>query len=170
LHRSSEGPETGGDGVVVFARFEQGENTDMTARRVDGSQSKDELLYTVTEAARLLGLSTQTLIMYGKRGLVFPLRNGRKRLFSTTDVKWINCVRELIHVNKFSIEAVKMLLEYAPCWEIKDCPVEQHADCMRLGGDNNSRMLRVAPAGGFSRGLSTATSCPHAKGELREGV
>ncbi len=138
------------------------------ARNLDISQIKGEPLYTMTEAAKLVGTSTQTLIMYRKRGLVFPLQNGRNRLFSTNDIKWLRCVRELIHVGKISIEALKKLLEYAPCWEIKNCPGEQLASCMRLKDDHLPRILRVAPARGFSRELSTAISCWHTNSELRE--
>lgn len=164
-----QGLEPDGDDIVVITLFYHGENTDMTARSLDMPQIKGEPLYTMTEAAKLLGTSTQTLIIYRKHGLVFPVRNGRGQLFSTNDIKWLRCVRELIHVNKFSIEALKKLLEYAPCWEIKNCPGEQLANCMRLKDDQLSRLPGVAPARCFSRELSTASSCWHTNSELSEG-
>jgi MerR family transcriptional regulator/heat shock protein HspR len=124
----------------------------------------------MTEAAKLVGTTTQTLVMYRKRGLVFPLQNGRNRLFSTSDIQWLRCIRELIHVDKISIEALKKLLEYAHCWEIKKCPGEQFACCKRLRDEPLSRMPGAAPAAaGFSRELSTANSCWHTNSELNEG-
>jgi len=77
----------------------------MKAFGIGISQIKDEPLYTMTQVAKHLGSSTQTLICYRKHGLVYPVQNGRRPLFSANDVKWLCCVRELIHVNKFSIEA-----------------------------------------------------------------
>lgn len=115
------------------------------------SQIKGEPLYSMTEAAKLLGSSTQTLICYRKHGLVFPVQNGRRPLFSANDVKWLRCVRELIHVNKFSIEALKKLLEYAPCWEIKNCTSEQRASHVELQNVTVSRMPGVTPDTGLSQ-------------------
>ena len=120
------------------------------------------------EAAKLVGTTTQTLVMYRKHGLVFPLHNGRNRLFSTNDVKWLRCVRELIHINKISIEALKKLLEYAPCWEIKNCPGEQLASCTRLKDGHLSRMLSAASASGGARELSTTISCWHTNSGMKE--
>ncbi len=130
----------------------------MTARSLDIPKNEGEPLYTMTEAAKLVGVSVQTLVVYGKHGLVFPVQNGRNRLFSETDIKWLRCVRELIHVDKISIEALKKLLEYAPCWEIKHCPSEQLANCRMLKDDYLPCMLDVAPAKSFSRVISTAIS------------
>jgi len=113
------------------------------------SQTKDEPLYTMTQVAKLLGSSTQTLICYRKHGLVYPVQNGRRPLFSANDVKWLCCVRELIHVNKFSIEALKKLLEYAPCWEIKNCSSEQRASRVKLQ-NAPVRMSGVASDPGFA--------------------
>ncbi len=79
------------------------------------------------------------------------MQNGGSRLFSERDIKWLRCVRELIHVDKISIEALKKLLEYAPCWEIKHCPSEQLANCRGLKDNYLPCMLEVAPSKGFSR-------------------
>ena len=37
--------------------------------------------------------------------------------------------RSKIHSKKISIEGIKKLLDYAPCWEIKDCPDERRMAC-----------------------------------------
>ena len=123
----------------------------MKALGIGISQTKGEPLYTMTEAAKLLGSSTQTLICYRKHGLVFPVQNGRSPLFSANDVKWLRCVRELIHVNKFSIEALKKLLEYAPCWEIKNCTSEQRSSHVRLQNAPLPCLPGVTPDTGLSQ-------------------
>lgn len=140
----------------------------MSARGLDNSRIKGGPLYTMAEAAKLLGTSSQTLIMYRKHGLVSPRRTGRSRLFSTNDIKWLRCVRELIHVDKISIEALKKLLEYAPCWEIKNCRGE-HAHCTMPKDDPVSPLLRAVPARCPSWELSTEAPCLQTTGGSRDG-
>ena len=38
-------------------------------------------------------------------------------------------MRELIHSKKISIEGIKKLLNYAPCWEITACSEERKNKC-----------------------------------------
>ncbi len=103
------------------------------------------------EAAKHVGTSRQTLIIYRKCKLVFPLTKGRSPLFSADDLQWMRCVRELIHVNKISIAAVKKLIEYAPCWEIKKCPDERRAYCTRRPDSQLPGRLRGTPDDGLRR-------------------
>jgi MerR family transcriptional regulator/heat shock protein HspR len=84
-------------------------------------------LYTIGVVSELLGTTNQTLRLYEKHGLIKPVRKNKNRFYSDNDIKWLFCLRELIHNKKISIEGVKKLLHYAPCWEIKDC-IEQEKD------------------------------------------
>lgn len=120
----------------------------MTVHSPDISHIKYERLYTMKEAAQRVGISKQTLNVYRKRELVFSRSSGKRRLFSADDIRWMRCIRELIHVNKISIEALKKLIGYAPCWEIKKCPAEQRADCI---GFPDSQL----PGRGVSREIPT---------------
>jgi len=86
-------------------------------------------LYPISIAAELVGTTDQTLRLYEKHGLITPTRRNKNRFYSDNDVKWLRCARELIHTKKISIEGVKKLLEYAPCWEIKDCQDEVKSGC-----------------------------------------
>jgi MerR family transcriptional regulator/heat shock protein HspR len=61
--------------------------------------------------------------------LILPARERRNRLYTENDIKWLRCIRELIHSKKISIEGIKKLLDYAPCWEIKDCPDDRRMVC-----------------------------------------
>lgn len=92
---------------------------------------KDDMpLYTIGVVSELLGTTNQTLRLYEKHELIRPYRKNKNRLYSENDVKWLFCIREIIHKKKISIEGLKKLLNYAPCWEIKDCPENKKKDCM----------------------------------------
>ena len=80
-------------------------------------------------AAELIGTSTQTIRLYEKHGLVKPARKNKNRFFSENDIKWIRCLRNLIHDKKLGIEGVKKLLEYASCWELRECSEEAKNEC-----------------------------------------
>jgi MerR family transcriptional regulator/heat shock protein HspR len=89
-------------------------------------------LYPMGVAARLLDVHPRTLRIYEDEGLIKPFRHGGKRMFSQNDIKWIQCLRKLIHDENLSIQGIKMLLEYAPCWKIKNCPSQERINCSVL--------------------------------------
>lgn len=86
-------------------------------------------LYPISIVAELLGTTDQTLRLYEKHGLIKPARRNRNRYYSENNIKWLRCLRNLIHNKKISIEGIKKLLDYAPCWEITDCPNEKKVLC-----------------------------------------
>ncbi|MBF0516864.1 MAG: MerR family transcriptional regulator [Nitrospirae bacterium] len=98
--------------------------------KADSAASKaDRPLYTIGVAAELAGITDQTLRLYEKHGLIKPSRKNKNRFYSENDIKWLNCIRDLIHDRKISIEGLKLLLEYAPCWEITKCPEQVRREC-----------------------------------------
>ncbi len=93
-------------------------------------KDKKELpLYPIGIVAELIGITDQTLRLYEKHGLIKPSRRNRNRYYSENDIKWLRCIRDLIHIKKISIQGIKRLLEYAPCWEITDCSDERKSKC-----------------------------------------
>lgn len=86
-------------------------------------------LYPIGVAAELVGTTDQTLRLYEKHGLVRPARRNKNRYYSDNDIKWLRCLRDLIHEKKISIEGVKKLLNYASCWEIMECSEERRKRC-----------------------------------------
>lgn len=90
---------------------------------------KDIPLYPISIVAELIGVTDQTLRLYEKHGLITPTRRNKNRYYSENDLKWIECIRDLIHIKKISIEGIKKLLDYAPCWELTDCPEETKNNC-----------------------------------------
>lgn len=86
--------------------------------------------YKIGTVAKRVGITSQTLRLYEKYGLIKPERKKKNRLYSENDIRWLLCLREMIHAKKISIEGVKRLLEYAPCWDITNCPEEQRSKCL----------------------------------------
>ena len=92
-------------------------------------EKKGMPLYPIGIVSELIGTTDQTLRLYEKHGLITPARRNKNRFYSENDIKWIKCLRDLIHVRKISIEGIKKLLEYAPCWEITGCPEDRKERC-----------------------------------------
>jgi MerR family transcriptional regulator/heat shock protein HspR len=86
-------------------------------------------LYPIGIVAELVGTTDQTLRLYEKHGLITPARRNKNRYYSENDIKWIRCIRELIHSKKISIQGIKKLLEYAPCWELTECETSRRESC-----------------------------------------
>jgi MerR family transcriptional regulator/heat shock protein HspR len=85
--------------------------------------------YPIGVAAQILGVHPRTLRLYEAAGLLRPKRRGIQRLFSNNDLRWILCIRRMIHDEGIGIAGIKRLLAVAPCWEIVQCPVETRANC-----------------------------------------
>jgi len=102
---------------------------------MNGQQSKlksfesDLPTYTLAEAAELLHVHAQTLRNYQAEGLIKPGHVNGKLMFSDKDIKWIACLRSMIHEKKLSIPGLKKLLKLLPCWMVVSCPVEVHYEC-----------------------------------------
>jgi len=94
--------------------------------------NENEPVYPMGVAARLLGVHPRTLRLYEDEGLIKPFRHSGKRMFSQNDLVWIQCLRKLIHDENISIPGIKRLLEFMPCWKLKDCPPEVRANCAAL--------------------------------------
>ncbi len=88
---------------------------------VTEEERKDMPLYPIGVVAELIGITDQTIRLYEKHGLIKPARRKRNRFYSENDLKWIQCLRNLIHDKKISIQGIKKLLDYAPCWELTGC-------------------------------------------------
>jgi MerR family transcriptional regulator/heat shock protein HspR len=108
--------------------------------------------YPIGVVADLLGVTEQTLRLYESQGLVKPARRNRERYYCAGDVQWLECLRRLIHTEKVSIEGVKRLLHFAPCWQIVGVPQELQCEACpvfreRAGGPVvNGDSRRAVPA------------------------
>lgn len=98
-------------------------------KELSDQEKKEIPLYPIGIVAELIGTTDQTLRLYEKHGLIQPSRRNKNRYYSENDIKWLRCVRELIHKKKISIEGIKKLLDYAPCWEITECTEDRRTKC-----------------------------------------
>jgi len=112
----------------------------------------DTAIYPIGVAAKLLNVHPRTLRIYEDEGLISPAHKGKRRMFSDNDIKWITCLRKLIHEEGISISGLKKLLALAPCWEIAECPPEVCNNCeasvdravpraVRLAGDKRAETV-----------------------------
>lgn len=91
--------------------------------------NEKKAIFTIGVAAQMLGIHPRTLRIYEQEQLIRPMRKGKWRYFTMNDVKWVECLREMIHEHGISIAAIKKLLQYTPCWNIADCPYEKRKEC-----------------------------------------
>jgi MerR family transcriptional regulator, heat shock protein HspR len=101
-------------------------------------------IYPIGVAAKLLDVHPRTLRIYEAEGLIRPDHQGARRLYSPNDIKWISCLRSMIHDQGISIPGIKRLLNFAPCWEIAECPTETHEGCAAAMDWSTPRNLRQA--------------------------
>lgn len=93
-------------------------------------QRNHGLLYSIGTVARMLGVSVATLRMYERRGLILAQKSeGNQRLYSTSDVERLKCIRTAINEHKISIEGIRRIQSMIPCWANVQCPMEQRAIC-----------------------------------------
>lgn len=91
--------------------------------------NEKKAIFTIGVAAQMLDVHPRTLRIYEEEELIRPMRKGKWRYFTMNDVKWVECLREMIHEHGISIAAIKKLLQYTPCWNIADCPFEKRKEC-----------------------------------------
>jgi MerR family transcriptional regulator/heat shock protein HspR len=95
------------------------------------SLNKNEPIYPIGVASKLLGISVHTLRMYEKEGLIITARgtNQKNRLYSIADIERMECIRDAITKKKYSIPSIKTMLSLIPCWKIINCREEERMNC-----------------------------------------
>ena len=94
-------------------------------------ESDHKPAYTLRVASSRVGLCPRTLRIYEEAGLVSPARigNNDQRLYSDQDLQWLRCIRDMIHGEGLTVVAIRRLLDFAPCWEVRRCGAQQAAVC-----------------------------------------
>jgi MerR family transcriptional regulator/heat shock protein HspR len=107
----------------------------------------DKAVFTIGMVAEMLKVHPRTIRNYEQKGLVTPARKGAWRYYTMRDVQWIACLREMIHAHGVSINAVKKLLKYTPCWNIIDCPFEKRQRCSAFFSNSlvPRKITRIGP-------------------------
>ncbi len=92
--------------------------------------SKDEPIFSISSAARILHISVHTLRMYEREGLIIPFKKESKhRLYSKTDIERIECIRHAINEAKISINGIRAMYSLIPCWDLIKCSEEDRKSC-----------------------------------------
>jgi MerR family transcriptional regulator, heat shock protein HspR len=86
-------------------------------------------VYTIGTAAEILRVHPRTLRLYEDGGLIRPARKNNRRFYSASDLKWVSCIRYMIHEKGLNQEGLRRLLGLAPCCDIRGCSPEQRALC-----------------------------------------
>jgi DNA-binding transcriptional MerR regulator len=78
----------------------------------------------ISEVSQEVGLSERRIREYERAGLIRPQREPRTndRLFGEVEICQLMLLKRLVNEKKFTLENLKTLLSYAPCWELKACP------------------------------------------------
>jgi MerR family transcriptional regulator, heat shock protein HspR len=88
-------------------------------------------VYTISVAAKLLNIHPRTIMKYEREGLIKPHRNiqNNHRLFSESDLRWISCIRDIVHKEGINLKAIKYLLNRIPCWGMQKCEMSVRENC-----------------------------------------
>jgi len=123
--------------------------------------ASDLPVYSLTEAAEMMNVHPQTLRKYLSEGLVRPVRQGSRWMFSQKDIMWTECLRSMIHTQKLSIPGLKKLLEIVPCWMAATCPVEVQCHCPAQVDWSQPRSLQLVGGKSSARWSQAAgqTAC-----------
>lgn len=89
----------------------------------------DKPVMRIGAVADLLGVSVRMVRIYEQRGLVKPARKNRQRLYSFNDARWLGRIRELVNREGYDLGDIARLISLPACWQLKDCPEKQRADC-----------------------------------------
>lgn len=114
-------------------------------------------VYTIGTAAELLDVHPRTLRLYEHGGLLRPARRNNRRFYSNNDLKWIKCIRYLIHERGLNQEGLRRLLALLPCWRIKGCSAKEKEGC-KAYIDKSAPCWEIA-----NKTCSEAKKCYHCK-------
>lgn len=99
------------------------------------SDKHDIPVYTISVAAKLLGISVHTLRMYENKGLIIPhKKESGQRLYSDSDINRLKCIRKVINEDRLGIEGILKLLSFIPCWRIINCSSIDRENCQAYNG------------------------------------
>jgi MerR family transcriptional regulator/heat shock protein HspR len=118
-----------------------------------------DTLFSIGEAADILGISVPTLRLYEREGLIIPIRKkSRHRLYSRADLERIKCLRVNINEKKIGIAGMRRLLALIPCWKIHDCKAPDRAACPAFNDDSTPCWMIATRPGGC--GNADCRNCP----------
>ncbi|MFC1553824.1 MerR family transcriptional regulator [candidate division KSB1 bacterium] len=104
---------------------------------LDSTDLRNEPIFPIGVAAKMIGISPSTIRMYENEGLVVPYKTSTKmRLFTAEDLDWIKNIRSLIKQEKLSVEGIRRILALLPCWKIQKCSDKDKENCIAYNSKN----------------------------------
>lgn len=94
--------------------------------------SDNKAIFTIGTAAKMLEVHPRTLRIYERENLVKPLRKGQWRYYTMDDIKWIQCLRDMIHEHGISIAAIKSFCSTPPAGTLQTVPLRKESSARRL--------------------------------------
>ena len=88
-----------------------------------------EPVYTIGVVAKALGVCPATLRIWERKELIKPVRIGKDRFYSKSDLDRLEYIKMLIQKQGMNIEGVKGMLSVTKCWEIKGCKMKDKESC-----------------------------------------
>ncbi|HED05575.1 MAG TPA: MerR family transcriptional regulator [Ignavibacteria bacterium] len=90
----------------------------------------DTPLYTISTAAKLVGVSVHTLRLYENEGFIIPFKKeSKQRLYSDLDIERLKCLRKVINEERIGFEGIRRILSLIPCWGLVKCTAKDRENC-----------------------------------------
>jgi MerR family transcriptional regulator/heat shock protein HspR len=91
---------------------------------------RDEAIFPIRTAAKLIGISVHTLRMYEKEGLIIPHKSkGNQRIYSQRDIERVLSIRKSMRELKLSLRSIQVILSMVPCYELINCTDTDRQNC-----------------------------------------
>ncbi len=91
---------------------------------------RNELVYTIEEVAEASGISTQTLSLYEKKGLILSHRSSQnQRMYSEIELAKVKDIQKMIDEMGMSLSGICHHLANIPCWKIRREVSVDHTKC-----------------------------------------
>jgi len=88
-----------------------------------------EPVYTIGIIAKALEVCPATLRIWERKGLIKPVRIGKNRFYSKSDLDCLEYIKKLIQKQGMNIEGVKGMLSITKCWEVRECKPKDRGSC-----------------------------------------
>ena len=106
------------------------------SKKTSAGQAVEEPVYTISAAAKLVGITVHTLRVYEREGLIICQKKpSGHRLYTKADIERLKNIREMIVVRKLSIAGIKALFALIPCWKLINCSNDDRNNCEAYQSD-----------------------------------
>lgn len=91
----------------------------------------NEPVYTISIAAKKLGVSVHSLRLYEREGLIRPFRTEtNRRLYSDIELRKVTALKYMVREKGMNFEGLRRLVALIPCHKLnKDCTKVLREDC-----------------------------------------